>query len=155
MLLEPEPMPIDHPALAGDRLYSIAFRPQELALLGSAVAIAVRYAAIADPGDPPATRHFRLLVVEVTAQVPASDFGGSAGDPPREVQLLKIGWELELATPIARPAAGLGTLPGEAPLLAGRIADTVNDLAKRAGIDPPISPDLRSEIAERCILLAH
>ncbi|GDY15132.1 hypothetical protein LBMAG53_40100 [Planctomycetota bacterium] len=148
-------MPIDRATLAGDRLYSIAFRPQELALLGGAVAIDVRYAAIADPGDPPVTRHFRLLVVEVTAQVPASEFGGSAGDPPRAVQLLKIGWELELATTTPCPAAGLGTSPKEAPLLAGRIADTVNDLAKRAGIDPPISPDLRREIADRCLLSVH
>ncbi len=148
-------MPIDRPSLAGDRLYSIAFRPQELAMFGGAVAIDVRYAAMADNGDPPATRHFRLLVVEVTAQVPASEFGEAASDPPHDVQLLKIGWELELATTLPCPATGLGTSPEEAPLLAGRIADTVNDLAKRAGIDPPISTDLRREIAHRCLLHVH
>jgi hypothetical protein len=113
-------------SIAGDRLYSISLRPHELAELGGDVRVSMRYTPVADD-DAPALRHFKLLVVELSAAT--TDAEGA----PVELQLLKCGWELEVVCDAPCAPSQLPELVGEVPLLLGRIAAAVNDLAGRAG----------------------
>jgi len=123
------------PTVVGDRLYSISLRPQELALYGEHVNLNLRYSPIFDDADEAATRHFKLLVLEMEAEVPAE----ATGSTPRRLQLLKCGWEIELATTVPATVGSLGELRAEVPLLLGRIADTVNELARRARLEAPLT----------------
>jgi hypothetical protein len=137
--------PMAAPRIVADRLYALEIRPQELAVHGERVRFDLRYGAIFEDPSEVAERHFKLLVFEVRAPRPAD----APAERDDELQLLKIGWELELAP--AAPAR-VGTLPEaaeEVPLLLGRIADTVNELARRARLEAPLGPDLvRSLIAD-------
>jgi len=58
------------------------------------------------------------------------------------LELLKCGWELELQTVAPCLVGTIEELPEEAPLLLGRIAETVNDLARRAKLEMPFTPEL-------------
>jgi hypothetical protein len=115
-------------------------RPQELALYGEKVHFGLRYSPIADRPDELAERHFKLLVLEVHAELPSAD--ALAHGKPRRLQLLKCGWEAELATTVPARVDQLAELDEEVPRLLGRIADTVNELARRAGLEAPLGPDL-------------
>lgn len=128
------------PSFAGDRLYGITMRPQELALYGEKVHFGLRYSPIADRPDEPGERHFKLLVLEVHAELPSED--ALAHGKPRRLQLLKCGWEAELATAVPARVDQLVELDEEVPRLLARIADTVNELARRAGLEAPLGPDL-------------
>ena len=136
-------------AISGDRLYGISMRPQELALYGERVSCEVRYSAIADDEAATAERHYKLLVLEIAANANAPGAPGAPGAPVRRLQLLKCGWELELTSSAPCRTAELAELADEVPLLLARIADTVNELARRAGLEAPLGPELVSDLVQR------
>ncbi len=120
--------------LAGDRLYGINLRPHELALHGEKVQFGLRYSPIFDDPAERTTHHFFLLVLEIHAEVALDDA------PPKRVQLLKCGWELERTTATDQTVGSVAEEPGDVSLLLKRIADTVNDLARRGGLEAPLGP---------------
>jgi hypothetical protein len=132
------------PALVDDCLYSVSFRPQELALYAEHVEISIRYQAIFEKDDEISQRHFKLLVVEFSAEIPADD--GLAGPTSGRLELLKCGWELELSTSSPCLVGTLEELPEELPRLLSRIAETVNGLAERAKLEPPFTPELEASL---------
>jgi hypothetical protein len=135
------------PTIAGDRLYGISLRPQELAIYGEAVSFALRYGPVVEDPSAELTQHFKLLVLEVHADLRQDD--ALAHGKPRKLQLLKCGWEIELTTPTACRTDALSERDDEAPLLIARIADTVNDLARRAGLEAPLGPDVVADLLQR------
>jgi hypothetical protein len=137
-------LPHATPVISGDRLYGIAMRPQELALYGQRVSCEVRYSAIVDDEAVAAERHYKLLVLEIEVAL-----AGTTGAAPRRLQLLKCGWELELSSATPCRAAELAELEEEVPLLLARIADTVNELARRAGLEAPLGPQLVADLVQR------
>jgi len=133
--------------IAGDRLYGISIRPQELALYGEAVSFSLRYGPVVEDPSAEAMQHFKLLVLEVHADLKQDD--ALARGKSRKLQLLKCGWEIELSTVSACRTDGLGERDDEVPLLMQRIADTVNELARRAGLEAPLGPDLIADLLLR------
>lgn len=133
--------------IAGDRLYGLSFRPHELALYGDRVSFALRYAPMCDDPAATAAAHYKVLVLEVVARPEADDELARQGQ--RELLVAKCGWELELACDPPCPAAALTELPGELPLLLERIADTLNDLARRAGMPPPMGVEVVTHLLHR------
>jgi len=131
-------------SIVGDRLYGIEMRPQEMALFGDRVHFHIRFSPIADE-DVPTTQHFKLLVLEVVAPLP-EDHPKAA--ELRELQVLKCGWELELSSDEPLRSAELGSPAEEARLLLGRIADTVNELARRAGLEAPLGIGVIDELVD-------
>ncbi|MBA3685932.1 MAG: hypothetical protein H0W72_11930 [Planctomycetes bacterium] len=127
-------------AIAANRLYGISMRPQELALYGDKVQFSLRYAPMFDDAAEVTAAHYKLLVLEIGALI---DDQRAVGQPTgTRLELLKCGWELELSVD---PPAQVGKVPElseEVPLLLGRIADTVNELARRAGLEAPLGPVL-------------
>ena len=130
--------------IAGDRLYGISMRPQELAIYGEAVSFSLRYGPVVEDPSAELTQHFKLLVLEVHADLKQDD--ALAHGKPRKLQLLKCGWELELTTTAACRSDATGERDDEVPLLLARIADTVNELARRAGLEAPLGPDLIADL---------
>jgi hypothetical protein len=135
------------PTLAGDRLYGISLRPQELAIYGDAVSFALRYGPVVDDPAAELNQHFKLLVLEIHADLKQDD--ALAHGKPRKLQLLKCGWELELNTVAACRTAALCEQDIEVPRLLERIADTVNELARRAGLEAPLGPELVTDLLQR------
>ncbi len=131
-----------------DRLYGITLRPQEMALYGDRLRISLHYAPMVDEPAEPTTVHFTLLVLEGVVVLPddAAEFGEMAGS---ELNVLKIGWELEMSTPEPVRSQDLAEEPEEVPRLLGRIADTVNELARRAGLEAPFGPDVTNGLIAR------
>lgn len=129
--------------IVADRLYGISMRPQELALYGERVRCEMRYQPIFDDADEVTATHFKLLVLELSAEVPAGEELGEGGG---ELQLVKCGWELELRTAEPCRVGTLAELPEELPRALGRVAATVNDLAERAGIDPPLPASVVADL---------
>ena len=64
--------------LVGDRLYGVDYKPHELSIYGERVNFHLRWSPIADDMAESATTHYRLLVLEITAEVPTD-----AADPRR------------------------------------------------------------------------
>lgn len=129
------------PTITGDRLYGVSLRPQELALYRERAEIALRYRAIYDDPTALATEHFKLLVVEVSAQLSSED--DLAQEVGSRLELLKCGWELSLTTATPQRVDALPELPEELPHLLGRIAETVNALAERAHLEePPLGEEM-------------
>jgi hypothetical protein len=135
------PAPV--PVIQTDRLYGISYRPQELGLYGERVNFSLRCAPVFDDPDEVTATHYRLLVLEITADLPADDELGRGAGP---LQLLKIGWELTLLTAAPQQVGTVPEAPGELERLLGRIADTVNDLARRAGLEAPMGPDVVTQL---------
>jgi hypothetical protein len=135
------------PTIAGDRLYGISLRPQELAIYGEAVSFSLRYGPVVEDPSSELTQHFKLLVLEVHADLNQDD--ALAHGKPRKLQLLKCGWEIELTTPNACRTDSLSERDDEVPTLLARIADTINDLARRAGLEAPLGPDLIEDLLQR------
>ncbi len=132
--------------IVADRLYSLTVRVQELAMYGARVTFALRYAPMFDDPAALSERHFRVLVLEITAQLPAdAELGRGAGD----LQLAKVGWELELATAEPCLVTALPELPEELPLLLERIRETLNDLGHRAGQGDLLGADLVTTLVVR------
>jgi hypothetical protein len=132
------------PQISGDRLYGITMRPQELALYGERVSCEVRYSPIVDDEAVAAERHYKLLVLEIEVELAPAGAG-----PARRLQLLKCGWELELTSASPCRVAELAELEEEVPLLLARIADTVNELARRAELEAPLGPELIADLVQR------
>ncbi len=128
------------PTIVADRLYGITMRPQELALYGEKVAFNVRYSPIYEDADEITETHFKLLVFEISAELAPGD--ELAADAGKSLQLVKCGWELELKAPSACRVGTLVELPDEMPLLLGKVADAINDLARRAKLEAPMGPEL-------------
>ena len=59
--------------IVADRLYGIQLRPQELALYGEQVRIDLRYAPVFEDPDEVTATHYKLLVCEISAELPADD----------------------------------------------------------------------------------
>jgi hypothetical protein len=132
------------PAIVDDCLYSLSFRPQELALFAEQAVISLRYSAIFETEDEISERHFKLLVVELTAEVPPEDALAAASSG--RLELLKCGWELELRTTQPCLVGTLEELPEELPRLLHQVADTINGLARRAKLEPPFTPELEASL---------
>jgi len=128
------------PSIVSESLYSLSFRPQELSLYAEKVAIGLRYGSIFDEESEFSQRHFKLLVIEFTVTLDADDALAAGVTGPLE--LLKCGWELELQTVAPCLVGTVEELPEEASLLIGRISETVNDLARRAKLETPFTPEL-------------
>jgi hypothetical protein len=139
-------MPVT-PTIAGDRLYGISLRPQELAIYGTSVSFSLRYGPIVDDPSAELLQHFKLLVLEIHAELGSDD--ALAHGKPRRLQLLKCGWEIELATASACRTDSLEERPEEVPLLLDRVADTVNELARRAALEAPLGPELVADLLTR------
>jgi hypothetical protein len=135
------------PTIVGDRLYGISLRPQELAIYGDAVSFALRYGPVVDDPSAELNQHFKLLVLEIQADLKQDD--ALAHGKPRKLQLLKCGWELELNTVAACRTVALSEQETEVPRLLERIADTVNELARRAGLEAPLGPELVTDLLQR------
>jgi hypothetical protein len=128
------------PTIVADRLYGISMRPQELALYGDKVSFTLRYSPVYEDEHEVTDTHFKLLVLEMSADLPPDDeLGRAAGST---LQLVKCGWELELKSSAPCLVGTLEELPEEVPRLVGRIAETVNDLARRAKLEAPLGPEL-------------
>lgn len=134
-------MPAVPVAIDSDRLYGVSYRPQELALYGDRVRFQVRCAPVFDDPEEVTDTHFRLMVLEITADLPA-DQADSVESAAGDLQVLKIGWELTLRTAIPQQVGTLEEGLGEAARLLERIADAVNDLARRAGLEAPLGPEV-------------
>ncbi len=142
--------------IVADRLYGITMRPQELAMYGEHVDFDLRYTAIFDDAEEVTTTHFSLLVLEASAVVALEAAALAAAAPDelpdatkKRVLLVKCGWELERET--SAPMR-VGTLPEaveELPRLLERIADTVNELARRAKLEAPFGPELITTLLHR------
>ena len=125
--------------IVADRLYSLTYRPQELAMYGENVRFHLRCAPIFDdPGEITDT-HCRSCVLEISADLPADPEIGRAAGP---ILLLKIGWEIVVTTAGPQQVGTVSEAPGEAERLLNAIADTVNDLSRRAGLDAPLGPEV-------------
>ncbi len=132
------PMPVE-PSIVVDRLYSLAYRPQELAMYGDQVTFALRSAAMFDDPAEITDTHFRLLVLEITAHPPGA----------QPVSVLKCGWELELKTPQPVQVGTLSERMSDVRLLVERIANTTADLARRAGVEPPLTAELITSLVSK------
>ena len=86
-------------------------------------------------------------MLEIHADLKQDD--ALAHGKPRKLQLLKCGWEIELTTATACRGDALVERDDEVPLLLERIADTVNDLARRAALEAPLGPDLVADLLQR------
>ena len=141
--------------LIGDRLYGVEYKPHELSIYGEQVNFHLRWSPIADDLAQAATTHYRLLVLEIVAEVPQDGLDPRQG---QVIELLKIGWECELRTVEPAAAEDLADPPEHLRHALVAIADTVNDLARRAGYEAPLGTDvvdyLLAASAQRAIDMA-
>jgi hypothetical protein len=129
--------------IVADRLYSLTYRPQELALYGENVRFHLRCAPIfEDPAEVTDT-HYRSCVLEISADLPADPDLGRAAGP---ILLLKIGWEIVVTTAAVVQVGTVPEAPGEAERMLNAIAETVNDLSRRAGLDAPLGPEVVTQL---------
>jgi hypothetical protein len=127
------------PSPVADRLYGINFRPQELALYGESVRFDLRYSPMCDDPAELLDRHWVVAVLEMTAEVPPDAELGREGGT---LELLRCGWELECTTEAKIPAGSLAISLPMVRRLVDRMADTINELAARAGLEAPMGTDV-------------
>jgi hypothetical protein len=129
--------------ITADRLYGLTIRPQELAFYGAQARCVLRSAVMAeDPATPSATHH-RLVVLEVDVLVPETDV---LHEESQVIQVLKAGWELDLAVDPPVSAEDLWEDPGEARHALERLAACINRVCADAGQPPALAPTLVDEI---------
>ncbi len=124
------------PQIVSDVLYGINIRPQELSMYKEYAQFKLRYSPIFDDPAVEATEHFKLMVVEITCQLPPDISIGRAQG--QDLELLRCGWQLEMHTAQACRVDQVPELPEEVPMLLEHMAQTVNRLAEDAHIDPPM-----------------
>ncbi len=133
--------------MIADRLYGITMKPQELSVYGDSLTVSLSYAPMYEDPTAVADTHFKLLVLEASVEVPEDDnLGDISGS---ELEVLKIGWELEVTADPACSVADLVESDEEMPRLLDRVADTVNELARRAGLEAPFGPDIIAGLLQR------
>lgn len=118
-------------SLAADRLYALSIRPQEWDGLREHAQLALRWGPLAEDAAAPARRHWFLLVVEARVRLPAAD--PLAVQHPDGLEVLRCGWEAELELPIDLPAQAIDEDPELIARLLGKMAQTVNAVAREAG----------------------
>lgn len=124
------------PQIVSDVLYGISLRPQELALFADHAQFQLRYSPIFDDPAQKTTEHFKLLVVEISCQLPPDmSVGRSQG---QDLELLRCGWQLELKTSEACRPDSLVESEDELPMLLEHMAACVNRLAGEAQVDAPL-----------------
>ena len=133
--------------LAADRLYALSLRPQEWDGLRERAELAIRWGPLADDPAVPARRHWFLLVVEARVRPPDGD--PLAAQHAAGLEVLRCGWEAELELPVDLPASAIDDDPDLVARLLRHIADTVNDVAARAGVPPLLTDELVSALAAK------
>ena len=123
-----------------DRLYALSIRPQEWDGLREHARLALRWGPLADDPAAPARRHWFLLVVECRVTLPAGD--PLAAQHPDGLEVLRCGWEAELELPVDLPATAIDEDPELVRTLLGRIAETVNGVAVKAGAEALLSAEI-------------
>ena len=124
------------PQIVSDVLYGINIRPQELSMYKEYAQFKLRYSPIFDNPELEATEHFKLMVVEITCQLPPDiSIGREKG---QDLELLRCGWQLEMHTALPCRVDEVPELPEEVPMILEHMASTVNRLAEDAQIDPPM-----------------
>lgn len=134
------------PTIIADRLYGITLRPQELSLYGEDVRFEVHYSPIFEDPEELATQHFKLLVLTAAVIIPEHiplELG-----PDRRLEVIRCGWELELESSRPARATDLQEAPDEIEHLLAQVADTVNELARRAGLEVPMGTEVVSQLVE-------
>lgn len=130
--------------IVADVLYGISMRPQELAMYGDKATFSLRYAPMFDDPQHLSQEHFKMLVVESHCQLPPDVELGQSGY--RDLELLRCGWQLELQSAEPCALAEVTESEQEMELLLNRVADTVNDLAVRADIEPPMPDEVLTRL---------
>lgn len=115
-----------------DRLYAVSLRPLEWDGLRSGIVLTARWGPLGGAGDAPARRHWFLLVVEGRARLAPDDPLAQAN--PDGLEVLRAGWECELAVPTDLPPEAVAAPPALARSALARIAAVVNRLAGDAGV---------------------
>ncbi len=136
-----------HASLAADRLYALSLRPQEWDGLRERAELALRWGPLADDPAQPARRHWFLLVVECRVRPPDGD--PLAAQNAAGLEVLRCGWEAELELPVDLPASAIDDDPELVVRLLRHIAETVNDVAARAGVAPLVSDELVAALAKQ------
>jgi hypothetical protein len=124
-----------------DVLYAIDFHPQEMAMYGNQVNFDLRFAPMAEDADQPANEVPLLLVVQAHTMVQPS------GGERRRFDLLKIGWQIVVASDAAVVPRVLLDQRRFLDHMLQKSAETVNQLAQQAGVEAALAPDLLDEIA--------
>lgn len=106
----------------------------------------LRYAPIFDEAEAESTQHFKLMVVEITCQLPPDPSIGRAR--ALDFELLRCGWQLELKTAEPCRVDAVPELDEEVPLLLGRMAACVNRLADEARVDAPMPVDTINHLVD-------
>ncbi len=123
-----------------DRLYALSLRPQEWDGLREHASLALRWGPLADDPEAPARRHWFLLVVECRVRLPPGD--PLAAQHRDGLEVLRCGWEAELELPVDLPATAIEQDRELIRTLLGRIAETVNAVAAKAGAGELLTPTI-------------
>ncbi len=107
--------------IVADRLYGIQLRPQELALYGEQVRIDLRYAPVFEDPDEVTATHYKLLVCEISAELPADD---ALRRPAGQLNVAAAGLDGLINNLTGNRMGGnlLGALLGQAPRPQGQAA---------------------------------
>lgn len=129
--------------ITADRLYGVTIRPQELVFYGAQVRCTLRTAPMTDAAVAITAQHSRLVVLEVEALIPADD---ALHAETSRLEVLKIGWELDLVTDPPCAAEFLVEDPAEVRFALERIAGCVNRLCSEAGHPGALTPELVDQL---------
>lgn len=137
---------IDYATVVSDVLYGIELRPQELLLYGDEIPFQLRYAPIFEDPAAEVRDHYKLLVLECVKTLPPDVAVGRTHGV--ELRLMKVGWQLQVATETPVRCDSIGESAAEVPFLLQRVAETVNQLATRAGVDVPMPATVVGRLVE-------
>ena len=134
------------PQIVSDALYGINIRPQELDLYKEYAQFNLRYSPIFDDPSTETDEHFKLLVIEITCQLPPDiELGRSKA---QDLDLLRCGWQLQLKTPQPIRVDAIAEMEEELPMLLKKVAVTVKRLADDAGIDDPMPEEAQQRLID-------
>ncbi len=128
----------------GDVLYALEIRTQEMAMYADKASFHLRYGPIHDDEQEPTTMHFRMLVLEMSCELDMDvNIGRRA---PKELTLLKCGWQLEVHTQEAVAPDQVPMETDELPYLLGRVQETIGLLCEKSGIENPLTAEVLETI---------